>query len=146
MNGGRMIKYVAGTYLILVLSSLSFAQGSLNDDQASPTSTPADNATQTADSNEPRIEVIRVNPNGKKIEDQVKELMGQNQPSPYKNTSDFLPYILQMGHGDPTKMVEYITQATRNPASFADTIQKNRMPKTVQQLQQVKPKPEQIRP
>ncbi len=95
---------------------------------------------------EKRIEVIKTNPNAQKIDDQVKQLMGQNSENMYKTASDFLPYILQMGQGDPVKMTEFLTKAARDPASFANQLPPELKQKIIDLSDQVKPVPEKLKP
>ncbi len=95
---------------------------------------------------ERRIEVIKTNPGAQKIDSQVRELMGEHTEDIYKLSSDFLPYVLQLGRGDPTKMAEILTQATRNPAAFANNLPADLKQKLSNTAQKVKPLPEQRKP
>lgn len=95
---------------------------------------------------ERRIEVIKTNPSAQKVDAQVRELMGQNSENLYRLSSDFLPYILQMGHGDPTKMAEILTRAARDPASFANNLPPELKAKVTNMAEKVKPLPEERKP
>lgn len=138
------MKRIAVYTLVLFLSGLTYAQSSMSDDQVNEVALRETQDTLT--NPQKRIEIIRVNPQGKKIDDQVKELMGNNSENMYRTAADFLPYILQMGQGDPTKMAEFLTKATRDPASFAKSLPVNLKQKITDLSQQVKPLPEQRRP
>lgn len=130
--------------LFIFLSNFALAQSSMADDQVNQEALNA--AQDSLAQPEKRIEIIRVNPQGKKIDDQVKELMGQNSEAMYRTAADFLPYILQMGQGDPTKMAEFLTKASRNPASFAENLPAHLKQQVKELSQKVKPLPEQLRP
>lgn len=135
---------IAFCALFFFLSNFAQAQSSMADDQANQA---ALHETQDVLTNpEKRIEIIRVNPQGKKIDEQVKELMGDNSEAMYRTAADFLPYILQMGQGDPTKMAEFLTKASRNPASFANSLPTHLKQQISDLSQKVKPLPEQRKP
>jgi hypothetical protein len=138
------MKRIVVCTLTFILASYAQAQGTMADDQASQIA--VKEAQDTLTQPEKRIEIIRVNPQGKKIDDQVKELMGNNSEAMYRTAADFLPYILQMGQGDPTKMAEFLTKASRNPASFMESLPANLKQQVKDLSQQVKPLPEQRRP
>lgn len=131
-------------FVALFLSNFANAQNSMADDQANQVA--LKEAQDQIANPEKRIEIIRVSPQGKKIDEQVKELMGNNSENMYRTAADFLPYILQMGQGDPTKMAEFLTKAARNPASFANSLPAHLKQKVNDLSQQVKPLPEQRRP
>ncbi len=130
--------------LVFILTGYANAQGTMADDQANQIALKEaqDSITQPAR----RIEIIRVSPQGKKVDDQVKELMGNNSEAMYRTAADFLPYILQMGQGDPTKMAEFLTKASRNPAAFMENLPSHLKQQVKDLSKQVKPLPEQRRP
>lgn len=138
------MKRTAICTLVFFLSSFSQAQSTMADDQANEVA--LKQAQDALTQPEKRIEIIRVSPEGKKIDDQVKELMGSNSEAAYRTAADFLPYILQMGQGDPTKMAEFLTKASRNPASFAENLPPHLKQQIKDLSQKVKPLPEQRRP
>lgn len=138
-----MKKIVVGTFLFF-LSHLANAQSSITDDQVNQSALKETQDVITDPAR--RIEVVKGSPRAQKIDDQVKQLMGHNAEDMYKTAADFLPYILQMGHGDPTKMVEFLTKATRDPASFANNLPPELKRKASDLAEKVKPLPEQRRP
>lgn len=95
---------------------------------------------------EKRIEVIKTNPQAQKIDEQVKLLMGHSSEQMYRTAADFLPYILQLGQGDPTKMAEILTKAARNPAAFANSLPHELKNKISDLSEKVKPLPEERQP
>ncbi len=138
-----MKKLIASAFCIFLAQQV-FAQNSMNDDQVNQVAL-KEVQDQITDPSK-RIEIIKVSPQGKNIDAQVKELMGQNSESMYKTAADFLPYILQMGQGDPTKMAEFLGKAMRNPASFANELPQELKQKVHDLGEKVKPLPEQRQP
>ena len=130
--------------LFLVSTPSTYAQSEITDDQVNQIAL-KETQEQILDPSK-RIEIIKVSPQGKNVDAQVKELMGQNSENMYKTAADFLPYILKMGQGDPTKIAEYIGKAMRNPAAFANELPPDLKQKVKDLGEQVKPLPEQRKP
>lgn len=138
------MKRILAFMLPFVLANFAQAQNSMSDDQVNQIA--LKETQETIARAEKRIEVIRASPQAKKVDDQVKELMGDNSEAIYRTAADFLPYILQMGQGDPTKMAEFLAKARRNPAAFMENLPTNLRQQVKDLSQQVKPLPEQRRP
>ncbi len=138
------MKSITLSLCCLLLSSLALAQSALTDDQVNEVA--LKEAQEQITDPVKRIEVIKVTPQGKTVDQQVKELMGNNSEAMYKTAADFLPYVLQMGHGDPTKMAEILRKANRDPASFAENLPANLKQQVKNLSEQVKPLPEQRKP
>ncbi len=128
----------------LFLPNLANAQAVMTDDQVNQVA--LKEAQEQIVDPVKRIEVIKVTPQGKSVDQQVKELMGNNSEAMYKTAADFLPYVLQMGHGDPTKMAEILRKANRDPASFAESLPANLKQQVKELSEQVKPLPEPRKP
>lgn len=147
-----MKRIVICTSLVFFLSSFAQSQPSVTTNNLVNTDNPPVNhATpqQTQDVSETpekRIEIIRVNPKSKKVDEQIKELVGQTSENRLRTTADFLPYILQMGQGDPTKMAEFLTKAARDPSLFANNLATHLKQKTTVPLQKAKPLPQKFSP
>lgn len=136
---GDLMKRIAVSTCVFLFTNLSFA--------ADPIAPAA--VTQTQDqlrNPQKRIEILKNNPQGQKVDAQVQALMGQNSEEMYRTAADFLPYILQMGHGDPTKMAQFLTQASRDPASFAANLPPELKQKLAELTEKVKPLPEERKP
>lgn len=138
------MKRIVVCTLTFFLASYAQAQNTMSDDQANQMA--LKEAQDTLTQPQKRIEVIRMNPEGKRMDDQVKELMGNNSEVMYKTAADFLPYILQMGQGDPTKMAEFLTKASRNPAAFVENLPPHLKQQFKDLTLKAKPLPEQRRP
>jgi hypothetical protein len=95
---------------------------------------------------EKRNELFKKNPQAQRVDNQVKDLMGKNSEDFYRTASDFLPFILKIGQGDPKKMAEYLNQIARDPASFANSLPTDLKQKITVITQKAKPLPEERKP
>lgn len=90
---------------------------------------------------EQRNQAIKNNDQAKKVDGMVKDLMGDSSEDMYKTAAEIMPYISKMGDGDPQKMNQFIQNALRDPASFANNLPPELKQKVSDLAKKAKPLP-----